>query len=408
MKDCKKTNMEGEFSMNEKNEWMKLLGFEEEVLRSNNKVFCCEDVPVGMIGNLQASVNPDSGVHYLWHTPDETLADQTCTVPMTNDLQSAKAALDNHPLAGWWENEQPRFIEMVDGKLTELETERYASQSLFSRNGTLVAGEALQRKMVIIVGCGSVGSQIAVHLTRAGVTRFCLIDSDCVELHNLSRTFDRSMLGQFKTKAVARSLRLINPLVQVSTYECRVENVDASFYEALVPGETLIIGCADNRASDEYLCSLAADLKLDFLSAGFWSNATVTENFVYRSDTEDHTYGCLLREAIIEDARAQHTQNYVNAESTAKPNAGLGCSVQMGNSISAQLALDLLLRHEETYHSQLLPALGSQMLLFVCTNNPALAGDEVRQWAPRPLWSQCCSLKPQDGCTCHSNPVAAV
>ncbi len=393
--------------MNDKIEWMKSLGFMEESLRCNNKAFCSEDVPAGMIGSLQAMVNPDSGVHYLWHTPDETLTCQTCAVPLTESRQAAEAALDKHPLAGWWEDGQPRFIEMVDGKFTELETERYAPQSLFSRNGTLVVGEALQRKRVVIVGCGSVGSQIAVHLARAGVTRFDLIDSDCVELHNLSRTFDRSMLGQFKTKAVARSLRLINPLVQVRTFECRIESVDASFYEALVPGEALIIGCADNRASDEYLCSLAADLKLDFLSSGFWSNAAVTENFVYRSGTDDHTYGCMLREAIIEDARAQHTQNYVNADSTAKPNAGLGCSVQMGNSISAQLALDMLLRSEEAYHPQLLPALGSQMLLFVCTNNPVLAGEEVRQWAPRPLWSQCCALKPQDGCTCHSAPCEA-
>lgn len=393
--------------MNDKSEWMKRLGFEEESLRSNNKAFCSEDVPVGLIGILQALVNPDSGVHYLWYTPEETLNSQTCAVPLTESRQAAEAALDKHLLAGWWEDGKPQFIEMVDGRLTVLETERYAPQSLFSRNGALVIHDALQRKRVVIVGCGSVGSQIAVHLARAGVIHFDLIDSDVVELHNLSRTFDRSMLGQFKTKAVSRSLQLINPLVEVRTFECRIENVDASFYEAIVPGETLLIGCADNRASDAYLNDLAADLNVDFITAGFWSNAAVTENFVFRSGTTDHTYGCMLREAIIEDARAQHTQNYVTANSTAKPNAGLGCSVQMGNSISAQLALDMLLRQEEAYHPQLLPALGSQMLLFVTTNNPAIAGEEVRQWAPRPLWSQCCALKPQDNCTCHSTPAAA-
>lgn len=393
--------------MNDKTEWMKSLGFTEETLRCNNKAFCSEDVPAGMIGSLQASVNPDSGVHYLWHTRDETLGSQTCSVPLVHSRQAAEAALATHPLAGWWEDGQPRFVEMVDGALTELETERYAPHSLFSRNGTLVISEALQRKRVVIVGCGSVGSQIAVHLARAGVCCFDLVDSDCVELHNLSRTFDRSMLGQFKTKAVSRSLHLINPCARVRTFECRIEGVDASFYEALIPGETLIIGCADNRASDEYLCSLAADLQLDFLSAGFWSNAAVTENFVYRSGTNDHTYGCLLHDAIIEDARAQHTQNYVNADSTAKPNAGLGCNVQMGNSISAQLALDMLLRQEEAYHPQILPTMGSQMLLFACTNNPALAGAEVHQWAPRPLWSLCCALSPHETCSCHPTPAEA-
>lgn len=389
--------------MNDKLAMMKALGFTEETLRSNNKVFCCDDVPTGMVGSLQALVNPDSGVHYLWHTPDETLNGRVVTVPLAESRQAAEAALDKHPLAGWWEGEQPCFAERVDGVVTLLETERYAPGSLFSRNGTLVTADALGRKRVVIVGCGSVGSQIAVHLARAGVTCFDLVDADCVELHNLSRTFDRSMLGQFKTKAVSRSLHLINPEVQVRTFQTRIETVDASFYEALVPGDTLIIGCADNRSADEYLCNLAADLQLDFLSAGFWSNAAVTENFVYRSGTDDHTYGCVLREAVIEDARAQHTQHYVDADSTAKPNAGLGCNVQMGNSISAQLALDMLLRHEEAYHAQILPALGSQMLLFVCTSNPALAGEEVHRWAPRPLWSQCCPLTPEKDCSCHAH-----
>lgn len=393
--------------MNDKLNLMKELGFMEESLRCNNKVFCCSDVPDGYTGLLQAMVNPDSGVHYVWQAADETLGSQTALVPLAESREAAEMLLADHPLAGWWENGQPLFLEQVDGALTTLETERYTPESLYSRNGDLVVGDALQRKHAVIIGCGSVGSQVAAHLARAGVTNFTLVDSDCVELHNLSRTFNRSMLGQFKTKAVARSLRLINPKADIATYECCVQSADASFYDRIVPGETLIIGCADNRASDEWLCSMAATLQVDFMSAGFWPNAAVTENFVYRSGSGDHTYGCLLREAIIADARAQHAANYVNADSTAKPNAGLGCNVQLGNSISALLALDLLLRHEKDYHAQLLPALSSQMLFFVCTTNPALAGDEVRQWAPRPLWSQCCALTPESGCTCRNEDRAA-
>ncbi len=39
--------------MNDKSEWMKLLGFVEESLRAYNKTFCSDDVPAGVIGNLR-------------------------------------------------------------------------------------------------------------------------------------------------------------------------------------------------------------------------------------------------------------------------------------------------------------------------------------------------------------------
>ena len=383
-----------------KKQMMRELGFAEESLRMNNTVLCCTDIPRGYTGELQAAYNPDSGVHYVWHTPDTALGSIARTVVLKGSREEAGEALRRYPLAGWWAEGVPQFVEMTGDGPVHLETREYSAESLYSRNGDPATGEALARKRVVIAGCGSVGSQVAMHLARAGVKRFVLVDADCMELHNLSRTFDRSMLGQFKTKAVAQSLQLISAQIVVDTFESDVQNVETSFYDLLVPGETLIIGCADNRVCDEWLCRLAAQLRLDFMSAGFWPNAAVTENFVYRCGTEDHTYGCLLREAIIEDARAQHAANYVDAGSTARPNAGLGCNVQLGNSISAILALDMLMRGEAGYHAQLLPSLSSQMLLFACTTNPALAGAEVGGWAPRPLWSQCCGLAPEEACAC--------
>ncbi len=379
-----------------------IFGEASKPVRKNNKVFWCDDIPADYDGFLPARLNPDSGVHYVWFTPEPAME------PFAEKVHLS--AGDCYPpyqrdgvVWGWWEDGKPVFRELVDGETVELESIPYSRESLFSRNGNLVCGNALADKLVIIAGVGSVGSVIAQHLARAGVTHFILCDSDCVELHNLSRTFDRSMLGAFKTKAVAGSLKLINPQVEVSTYQCQVQQVDGSFYEKLRPGNTLIIGCGDNRISDEYLCRLAADVGADFLSAGFWDNAAVSENFVYRHGTEDHLYGCLLKESIEIDARIQHNNNYTtNDGKERKVNAGLGVNVQLGNAISSLLALDLLMRKEEGYHPQVLHTLTTQMLLFVGTNNPALAGDEVPRWASRPLWAQCCPLDRDADCRCHT------
>jgi len=44
-------------------------------------------------------------------------------------------------------------------------------------------------KEVFIIGCGGIGSHVALRLAMLGVKNFTLLDSDDVEFHNLSRTF---------------------------------------------------------------------------------------------------------------------------------------------------------------------------------------------------------------------------
>ena len=63
-----------------------------------------------------------------------------------------------------------------------------------------------------IVGCGSVGSTIAVLLARAGVTKMTLWDFDMVEPHNLAnQIFRQCDVGKLKTEALADILAEINP-----------------------------------------------------------------------------------------------------------------------------------------------------------------------------------------------------
>lgn len=380
---------------------------EEEAFNSPEKpprhrVFLCNDVQQGYTGRLIGRINPDSGVHYLWKTPKDAPLNTQCAW-MGQSREEAMNGLAEWPLCGWWEGDKPFFAEQAGNTVIFSDVERYDEESLYSRNGTLVARDALAKKNVVLVGAGSVGSQVAPLLARAGVQNFLLVDCDTVELHNLSRTFDRSMLGMYKTHAVRDTLLRINPDVNVQTLEVRCENADHAFYDQLHPGNTLIIGAADNRTSDEWLCNLAASVPVDFMSCGFWDNAALCENFIYRAGSNDHTYGCLLEQSVVEDARLQHNNNYTtNDGKQRKVNAGLAINVQMGNSISAQLALDMLLRNEKDYTPQILPCLSTQMLYFVCTKDARLAGEQIARWAPSPLWAHCCELQPSAKCRCNA------
>lgn len=68
------------------------------------------------------------------------------------------------------------------------------------------------RMRIHIIGCGSVGSTLAVSLARLGLTKISLYDFDVVEAHNLAnQMFTTEDIGKPKTTAVAEMLHKINP-----------------------------------------------------------------------------------------------------------------------------------------------------------------------------------------------------
>ena len=90
----------------------------------------------------------------------------------------------------------------------------------FLRQSGWVTPEMLD-ETVVIIGCGAVGSWIAMTAARMGFTKFLLFDADAVEAHNVSnQAYDVEHIGQDKATALSSVLTRFNPLVQV---EARVE-----------------------------------------------------------------------------------------------------------------------------------------------------------------------------------------
>ena len=68
------------------------------------------------------------------------------------------------------------------------------------------------KKKCHIIGCGSIGSNVAELLVRQGVEDITLWDMDVVEPHNIvNQLFDETHIGQPKTEALASILYNINP-----------------------------------------------------------------------------------------------------------------------------------------------------------------------------------------------------
>ena len=90
----------------------------------------------------------------------------------------------------------------------------------------------LEGARVGIAGAGGLGSNCAQHLVRAGIRRFVICDFDTVNASNLNRQFFfRDQLGMKKVEALAANLRRIEPELDLTLHDIRLDadNVASAF-----------------------------------------------------------------------------------------------------------------------------------------------------------------------------------
>lgn len=84
----------------------------------------------------------------------------------------------------------------------------------------------LTDKSILLVGCGSVGSELAQRLTSAGVGRLTLSDPDRLSEENLYRhILSVKDIGRLKTEALAGELALKHPWAEVTHWYKRLEEL---------------------------------------------------------------------------------------------------------------------------------------------------------------------------------------
>jgi len=81
-------------------------------------------------------------------------------------------------------------------------------------------------EIMTIIGCGAIGSQVAVQLTKLGCEKFKLYDIDEVEAHNfVNQAYRVDQIGMNKVDALSQLIKEINPKAEIETFHGTVEEI---------------------------------------------------------------------------------------------------------------------------------------------------------------------------------------
>ena len=104
--------------------------------------------------------------------------------------------------------------------------------------------ESLQDTSIAIIGCGGLGTSLAMALGGSGIGTIHLVDFDTVELHNIHRqiAFELTDLGRPKAEATAQRIRARNPFVSVEAFV-----MDFATFGAQDRSYDLLLDATDNH-----------------------------------------------------------------------------------------------------------------------------------------------------------------
>lgn len=291
---------------------------------------------------------------------------------------------DNASLTGYWEND--KLVFYYEGEEYDI-AEYTLEKNLFSRNTGILETDWMMDKCAFMLGCGSVGSLVALELARAGVGTFVLIDNDIIQYHNLCRhQCGIHDVGSFKVDAMKKRILDINPHANVIICRKIVEEVPKEIYDKYAGKNTIFIGCADNREADVYGNRMSMMYGSAYVSAGFWERAFAGEIFYHLPEENMPCYKCALGSGESLSARTTQSRRiYTTEENLENVNfePGIAVDIDFVTIIAAKLAIDILNRFNEQYIPKLLPSL--KQFTLVCNSNDTRIGGDMAEIFSYPL-----------------------
>jgi molybdopterin-synthase adenylyltransferase len=250
---------------------------------------------------------------------------------------------------------------------------------------------------VLIAGCGSGGSQVALQLVMSGIRNFTLIDNDVLEIENVIRhACGRRYLGQRKVDALEDLLRDRNPEIAVAKHD--VDLMSEAGLAELIRNSSVVVLATDNDATRYKVNQLCVELAKPFVTGRVFTRGIGGEVFAYHP----HETGCLaclesvlerttLREGVREIdlvSEDEREKMYGLEIAEIRDSPGLNIDIAFITSFHARLVLDTIAKALPE-RPKFLPPLEHNY--FVWGNRP------IPPFS-RHFELQKIDLKPQQGC----------
>jgi molybdopterin/thiamine biosynthesis adenylyltransferase len=237
------------------------------------------------------------------------------------------------------------MFEKWQKRLQKTRSNSYRREFL-SRAQGIIDTDKLLKKIVALIGLGSVGSVLASYLAQTGVERFTLIDKSRLIAANTSRhAADIRLLNEYKTKAVKELILARNPEAHIETHEKDFLKLDFEEQTERLKNSDLVIATTDMTACQFAINEVSMNLKLPSLYVGCYEHAQAGE-VVYVIPGVTPCLNCLvefrgkaMRDIKLKERRIPYT-NETGNELQAEP--GLAIDIGYVTTVAAGFALAML------------------------------------------------------------------
>lgn len=238
----------------------------------------------------------------------------------------------------------------VNKKRVELPVEIVYTSNCYERTPFNRAEmDILWNKKVIVFGCGTGGSKIALELARAGVGNSTLCDPQRLEFANISRhEGDLLDVDKPKTQIVAERIHRINPAVNVETYFEDIFKGSLDRIKSIISRHNLVIAATDNTAIQLVINEITYKLGIPSVFGGCYEEARGGEVFFTIPGENMPCLACLRgglkqpkKNRIIDYSTASAPEDY-------KGQPGLHAAVDFITCVEVQICLGILLRKSKT------------------------------------------------------------
>jgi molybdopterin/thiamine biosynthesis adenylyltransferase len=144
----------------------------------------------------------------------------------------------------------------------------------YVRNRQIISPEEqlrLAESRVAVIGAGGLGGQVILLLGRVGIGALVVVDRDVFDETNLNRQVlsSKHSLGKPKAQSAVKALEEVNPAVNVTGYQLRLDESNA---RQILAGSHVVVDALDSVADRLLLEKTAKDLKIPMVHgalAGF-------------------------------------------------------------------------------------------------------------------------------------------